>query len=91
MFTFSGAGSYSFSRSDEYKPDLILLSEPQIFQRDLGLLSKPFLGQYSFLLNSEENSNSDLALESPKAFEGTLIMWRSDLDPYVLLLSSLYS
>ena len=67
MFTFSGAGSYSFSRSDEYKPDLILLSEPQIFQRDLGLLSKPFLRQYSFLLNSEENSNSDLALESSPA------------------------
>ena len=69
--------------SDEYQPDLILLSEPQTFQCDLGLLTKPFLGQYSLLLNSEETSNPDLALNCPKAFGGTLIMWRSELDPYV--------
>ena len=65
-------------------PDLIFLSEPQAFQCDIALLTKPFLGKYSVLLNSEETSNPELALDSPKAHGGTLVMWKTELDPYVL-------
>ena len=50
----------------------------------MDLLASPFRGQYSFLLNSEETSNPELALDCPKARGGTLIMWRTELDPYVV-------
>ena len=53
------------------KPDLVFLSEPQVFQCDIGLLSKPFSGKYPMLLNSEETTNPDLALDSSKAYGGT--------------------
>ena len=69
--------------SDLSKPDLILLSEAQTFQCDLGLLTGPFMGEYSFLLNSEELNNPELALERPKAYGGTMIMWKTELDPFV--------
>ena len=50
------------------------------------LLLKPFLGNYSVLLNSEETSNPELALDSSKAHGGTLVMWKVELDPYVVAL-----
>ena len=61
----------------------IFLSEPQVFQSDISILCSPFSGEYSFLLNSEETSNPELALDSRKAYGGTLLMWKSELDPFV--------
>ena len=49
----------------------------------MSILCSPFNGEYSFLLNSEETSNPELALDSSKAYGGTLLMWRSELDPFV--------
>ena len=71
---------------DELKPDLIFLSEPQLFQCDIALLTKPFTGEFSVILNSEETNNPDLALDTTKANGGTLVMWRSKLDPYIVVL-----
>ena len=68
---------------DQYEPQMVFLSEPQVFNCDMELLSSPFRGQYSFLLNSEETSNPELALDCPRAHGGTLVMWKSELDPYV--------
>ena len=68
---------------DELQPDLIFLSEPQVFQSDLSILCSPFSGEYSFLLNSEETSSPELSLDSSKTYGGTLLMWRSELDPFV--------
>ena len=67
----------------EFKPDLIFLSEPQVFQCDIALLTKPFLGEYSVLLNSEETSNPELALDCQKAHGGTMVMWKTQFDPYI--------
>ena len=63
---------------------MVFLSEPQVFNCDMDLLASPFRGQYSFLLNSEETSNPELALDSPRAHGGTLVMWKTELDPYVV-------
>ena len=69
---------------DDYQPQMVFLSEPQIFHCDIDLLASSFRGQYSFLLNSEETSNPELALDCAKAHGGTMILWRSELDPYVV-------
>ena len=69
---------------DEHLPDMVFLSEPQAFQCDIDLLSKTFHGDFSVLLNSEETSNPELALDCSKAHGGTLVMWRTRLDPYIL-------
>ena len=63
---------------------MVFLSEPQLYNCDMTLLASPFRGKYSFLLNSEETSNPELALDCPKARGGTMIMWRTELDPYVI-------
>ena len=63
---------------------MVFLSEPQTFLCDIDLLASSFQGQYSFLLNSEETSNPELALDCAKAHGGTMILWRSELDPYVV-------
>ena len=68
---------------DKLQPDFIFLSEPQVFKCDLSLYSKPFSHQYSFLLNSEENNNPELALDKSKAHGGTLLMWKSIYDPFI--------
>ena len=69
---------------DQFQPQLVFLSEPQVFNCDMDLLTRPFRGQYSFLLNSEETSNPELTLDCPRAHGGTLVMWKTDLDPYVV-------
>ena len=68
---------------DKFLPDLVFLSEPQLYRCDIALLSKPFLGTFSFLLNSEETSHPELAMDCSKAHGGTLVMWKSKLDPYI--------
>ena len=70
---------------DDLNPDLIFLSEPQVFQCDLGMgiLSRPFKGAYSILLNSEETTQPELSLDTSRAYGGTMIMWKSELDPFI--------
>ena len=48
------------------------------------MFAKSFLGQFSILLNSEETSNPELALDCPKAHGGTLVMWKTELDPFIV-------
>ena len=63
---------------DSETPDLVFLSEPQIFQCDIALFSRSFSGKYS-----EESNNPELALDNSKAYGGTLVMWKSELDPFI--------
>ena len=65
--------------TSEYKPDLVFLIEPQLFQYDNAIFANSFLGQFSILLNSEETSNTELALDCPKAHGGTLVMWKTEI------------
>ena len=70
----------------ESKPDLIFLSEPQSFQCDISLQFECFYGSYSFHLNSDDVMCPDLPLDSRRSAGGTMIMWRSKLDPYIKVL-----
>ena len=69
--------------TDRYKPQLIFLSEPMIFQSDLPLITRYFRGEYSVALNSEDLHDPDLMLTTSKAKGGTMVMWQKYLDPYV--------
>ena len=69
--------------TDMYKPHIIFISEPQIFQADLPQISKYFRGEYSLSLNSEDLHNPDLVLTTSKAKGGTMVMWLKELDPYL--------
>ena len=68
-----------------YKPDLVFLSEPQIFQMDLQTQMNYFRGEYCASLNSEDLYDMDLPLTRNKSKGGTLVMWKSNLDPYVTI------
>ena len=45
-----------------------------------------FSGHFSFYLNSEDSFCTDLPLESRAAKGGTMVMWKSELTPYIRLL-----
>ena len=71
-----------------YKPSLIFLSEPQLFQCDAKSLLKTLQGEYSSYLNSEDLYHPDLALERCKAKGGTMLLWETSLDPYISIVPS---
>ena len=52
---------------DLHKPELIFLSEPQVFQCDVNAILETVHGQFSYHLNSEDFHQPDLALDHPKA------------------------
>ena len=66
-----------------YKPQLVFLSEPMIFQADLPLVMQYFKGEYSAVLNSEDLHDPDLMLTASKAKGGTMVMRQKYLDPYI--------
>ena len=71
-----------------FKPDLVFLSEAQIFKCDLPLVSPYFNGHYSIHLNSDENSCEGLAMVSNKSHGGTAILISMNLAPYTQMLAS---
>ena len=66
-----------------YSPDIIFLSEPQIYSCDVGSLMDFFRDRYSFLLNSEDKYDDALPLRRSHAHGGTMMMWRNDLHPFI--------
>ena len=81
---------------DNMLPDLIFLSEPQLFQCDAEALTSMFRGKYCYNLNSEDVHCPELPLAVRKAHGGTMVLWKVELDPYIrvpvpLLLSSQFS
>ena len=62
-------------------PDLIFLSEPQIFSSDLPYCMSMFQGDYCSDLNSGEKSAPDLSLVKGRAFG--LILWKQSIDKYI--------
>jgi hypothetical protein len=58
------------SFTDQYCPDLVFLSEPQIFQIDLESNMDYFKGDYSFSLNSKDLYDMDLPLTCSRAKGG---------------------
>ena len=69
-----------------YDPILIFLSEPQIYYCDITEMFSMFSGKFSFSLNSEDSFCPSLPLESRAAKGGTMVMWKTDISPYVRVL-----
>ena len=66
-----------------HTPDLVFLSEPMLFQCDFLNIMEYFKGEYCASLNSEDLHNPELPLTTSRAKGGTLVMWRSSLDPFI--------
>ena len=73
---------------DTCAPDLIFLSEPQSYQCDIFGHFDCFLGNYCYILNSEDLICPDLPLEVNKAKGGTMVMWREKLNPFIKVLAT---
>ena len=65
-----------------YQPDLIFLSEPQIFTCDVEQLMSFLKGSYSYSLNSADIHDPEIPLLNMKAKGGTMILWKQEHDPY---------
>ena len=77
-----GASSLSHFTS-LHSPALVFLSEPQLFQADATLALVP-LPDYCHHLNSEDSLLPSLALDQRKAWGGTMALWHTSLDPFVM-------
>ena len=64
-------------------PDFVFLSEPQVYQADIQQHMQYLSGCYSFHLNSEDLFDPELPFVKSRAHGGTLVLWRSELDPFV--------
>ena len=64
-------------------PDLVFLSEPQVYQTDIGYQMSTVKHEYCYWLNSDDLFDPDLPLVKSKAVGGTLAMWRKWLDPLI--------
>ena len=65
------------------KPDLILLSEPNVFSHDLPHLMKYFTPQYKYYLNSEDRYDKELPFVKNQAYGGTMAMWKAEHDAHI--------
>ena len=72
---------------DDMSPDFIFLSEPQLYQNDHQLEMNLFNSRYASYLNSEDNFNQDLPLDSIRAKGGTMALWKREIDPFVTIQS----
>ena len=66
-------------------PDLIFISEPQIYQNDIDLIMLHLRGEYNFSLNSDDKFDLDLPLVKSKANGGTMILWKLCHDPFITI------
>ena len=70
---------------DEYRPDFVLLAEPQCFECDVLEAMAYIAGEYSHHLNSEDKFNPVLPTQKSKAKCGTMVLWKHKFDPYVFV------
>ena len=69
----------------EYDPDFVLLSEPQTFACDVDNIMAYLRKDYEFSLNSPDKFDLSLPMTKSKAYGGTMLLWKRELDPYVTL------
>ena len=70
---------------DRHQPDLVFLSEPQIFANDLDLVMSPLSGCYNASLNSADKFDPELPLLKSRASGGTLALWKVQHDPHITI------
>ena len=64
-------------------PDLVFLSEPQLYLTDITQCTVGVEHEYSHWLNSDDLMDPDLPLVKSRAVGGTLAMWRKWIDPFI--------
>ena len=64
-------------------PDLVFLSEPNIFSHDLEHLKLHFSNRYNFYLNSEDKFDNEAPFIKNRTYGGTMVLWKHGLDPYI--------
>ena len=69
---------------EQHAPDLIFLSESQIFATDIDLVMSHLHGEYSWFLNSEDKHDPELPMVKTRSYGGTLVMWKSKHDPFIV-------
>ena len=68
---------------DAHQPDLIFLSEPQIFHSDLLSCMSLFKDDFHGELNSEDKFETEIAMTRTRSTGGTMVMWKTTLDSYI--------
>ena len=59
-----------------------------LFKCDLEIECQYFRGEYSYLLSSYDNFDMDLPFNAKRAYGGTMIMWKTELDIFIKPLST---
>ena len=70
---------------DLHLPDLIFLSEPQVFSHDLTRAIKPLAEDYLAFLNTADRFDPELPMVKSRANGGTLVLWRRKHDAHVFV------
>ena len=70
---------------DLHQPDLAFLSEPQIFTNDIDNVIRPISHSYRVALNSVDEYDPYLPLIKSKAFGGTMVLWKTEFDPFITI------
>ena len=68
-----------------YCVQLAFLSEPNIFQSDLLPTIDQIKGGYTHFLNSDDIYDPELPMVQNRMVGGTLVLWKTCLDPYVTI------
>ena len=71
---------------DMMVPDFIFLNETQIFQFEEHLATDLFRDNYCHSLNSDDIFDPELPFIKNRSIGGTMILWKSSLDPFVTVL-----
>ena len=76
---------------EDEDPSLMSISEPWLHLSDAKISLESFLPSYNFFLNSEDRHDNLLSLAKSRAFGGTLVLWKTHLDPYITILKPVSS
>ena len=68
---------------DIFNPDLLFISEPQLYQCNLNQIMSVISADYKYSMNSFDLFDPELPLIKSKAYGGTLVMWKTEFDPHI--------
>ena len=68
---------------DKTSPDLVFLSEVQLFTSDKSQCMALFKGEYNSEINSDDKHDVEISLHNSKAYGGTMVMWKKHLDKFI--------
>ena len=64
-------------------PDLVFISEPQVYQSDLQQIMAPLQGEYCFSVNSADKLDLELPMTRSKPHGGVMALWKKEFDPFI--------